>query len=154
MEKKNKQGNYLPGLPWVVTRWVNLLAHFKVYTEAVTGFSPIYHPDSLNNTLPSPSCTLESGSHCGSSGRECTFQGQARGEEPATPGSSSQVSQQSGPLSDLPQQHPYLYLLNLAAKCQSSSNLRCNNMLKRAEPLSMGVSWLKARAPPPLGFTW
>lgn len=40
---------------------------FKIYTEALTGFSHIYHPDGLN-TLLSQACVLENGSSCGNSG--------------------------------------------------------------------------------------
>lgn len=36
----------------------------KVYTEALTGFSPIHSPDGPN-TLLSQGCALENGSHCG-----------------------------------------------------------------------------------------
>lgn len=41
----------------------------KVYTETLIGFDYVYYPDGLKNTLFSPGCMLENGSHCGNEGR-------------------------------------------------------------------------------------
>lgn len=41
----------------------------KVYGEALVGFSHMYHPDGLRDTLFSQGCILENGSSCGNSGR-------------------------------------------------------------------------------------
>ena len=40
----------------------------KVYTEALTGFSHIYHPNDLNNTLLSQGCVLETAPSVGTVG--------------------------------------------------------------------------------------
>ena len=37
----------------------------KVYTEALTGFSPIYHPEGLNLVLLSQGCVLEANFYSG-----------------------------------------------------------------------------------------
>lgn len=39
----------------------------KVYAEALTGFSQVYHSEGLNNTVRSQRCVLEKGSHYGTS---------------------------------------------------------------------------------------
>lgn len=46
---------YIYGWSWVTVRYLNL----KVYTEALTGFTHMCHPDGLSNTLPSQGCVLE-----------------------------------------------------------------------------------------------
>ena len=52
----NQQGN-LQELYWLATRWLDRRTHLpslynlKFYIELLTGFSHVYHPDGLNNTL-------------------------------------------------------------------------------------------------------
>lgn len=46
---------YIYGWSWVTVRYPNL----KVYTEALTEFTHICHPDGLSNTLSSQGCVLE-----------------------------------------------------------------------------------------------
>ena len=90
-----------------IDRRVDLHRILKVYVAALTGFSHVYHPDSLNTTLLSQGCVPEYGSHCMDTGRAYrTFQGQGRrGEGYPLPRSSSWVSQWSCPFTDLPQHH-------------------------------------------------
>lgn len=68
------------GLSWAAARQVNLctcLPEFYVYRD-LSGFSPAFHPDSLNNTLLSPRCVLGAALVQGRR-RENTFQGQGQG---------------------------------------------------------------------------
>ena len=51
----------------------------KVYIQCLTGFSHVFSPDGLNNTLLSQGCTLQTAR----TGAEHTFKGQGRGQEPS-----------------------------------------------------------------------
>ena len=54
----------------------------KVYTEALTGFSHIFSPDGLNNTLLSQCFILENISHCGNSGQNAYSKDRGGDEQP------------------------------------------------------------------------
>ena len=56
------KGTYIRGLSWAATV-------LKVYIEALVGFSHIYRPDGLNNTLLFQGYVFETGSYCGNSGQ-------------------------------------------------------------------------------------
>ena len=77
----NKQGNLRKKL--ILGCWkMNRSPHppiriLRVYTEALTGFSHIYHPDGPNNTLFSEGWILE----VWKPWVECTFQGLEVGKE-------------------------------------------------------------------------
>ena len=72
--------SYIQGLSWAAARQVDLHTRLpeseKFNIEALTGFSHVYHPDGLNNTLLSQGCILETAPTVGTVDR--TFQGQAR----------------------------------------------------------------------------
>lgn len=51
---------------------------FKVYPEALTGFSHVYCPDGLDSMFLPQDHSLENSSYCGNRGR-ITFKGQGRG---------------------------------------------------------------------------
>ena len=72
----------------------------KVCVEALTGFSHVYCPDGLNNTLISESCDLENGSHCENVEQNVNSKDRGGREEPLI----AQVNQQSCSLDDFPQQ--------------------------------------------------
>ena len=77
----------------------------NVYVEALTGFSHLYRPDDLNNTLVSQGCMLENGFHYGNGGQKAHFKDWGeRVRSLCLPGSSLQVNRQSHPLYDLLQQ--------------------------------------------------
>ena len=64
----NKLGHYIRGLSWAAARAVHLRTcppESWVFIEALTGFSHIFCPEDLSNTLLSQGCILENGSHCG-----------------------------------------------------------------------------------------
>ena len=71
----------------------------RVYGEAEAGFSHIYHPHGLNDTLLPQGCVIENGSRFGNGGwnihSKDAGEGGVGGEEP---GSSSWVNWQSSPL--------------------------------------------------------
>ena len=99
----NKQGN-VRDLSWA-TRSLQPAQILKVNTEALTEFSHIYHPGSLNSSLLS---------QAGSLGQLLGLEKASRMHIPRAgvgirsllfPGSSSQVNRWSHPLDDLPQQH-------------------------------------------------
>ena len=98
----NKQGNLHMRLVLgnhKVSRPPHLPARIlKVYTEALTGFSHIYHPHGLNTTLLSEGCVLGQLLTWGWQTKH-TFQGQGRSDSVSI----AQVKQQSCPLNDLPQ---------------------------------------------------
>ena len=54
------KGTYIQGLSWASIRRVDFPIHppriLKVYLESLTGFSHVYCPDGLNNTLLSQGC--------------------------------------------------------------------------------------------------
>lgn len=61
----------------------SLLPHIilKVHIEILTGFSHIFTPDGLDNTLLSQSCVLEKCSGSGNAGRNVHSKGRREGEE-------------------------------------------------------------------------
>ena len=86
----NKQGNLLrrlasgghktSGSPHPLARILH------VCIKALTGFSHIYHPDGLNNTLLSQGCVLENSSSCGNSGWNIQSKDWEEGQEPSIAG--------------------------------------------------------------------
>lgn len=92
------------GLSWAVITWVGLphlpARILKVYAKALTGFSHVYCPDVLNNTLLSSGCDLENGSHCGNGEQNANSKDTGGREEPLI----AQIRQQPGSLTDLLQQ--------------------------------------------------
>ena len=69
----NKQGNLNMRLVlggYKMSRSPHPLARtLKVYIEVLTGFSHVYCPDGLSNTLLSQGYVFENGSHCGNGGQ-------------------------------------------------------------------------------------
>lgn len=53
-----------------------------VYIEASIGFSHLFSPGGLNNTLLSQDCILENGSHCENGGRNVHSKDRGGGEGP------------------------------------------------------------------------
>ena len=76
----------------------------KVHTEASTGFSHVYCPDGLNNTLLSQGCVLETVSTMGRVGEMYMPRSREGVRSLWLPGSSSQMKQQSHPLEEPLQQ--------------------------------------------------
>lgn len=70
----NKQGNLLTRLVLASLKTKRSLylptKILKIYVEAFTGFSHVYHPDGLYNTLLSQGCVLQNGSHCVNDGQK------------------------------------------------------------------------------------
>ena len=87
-----------------VITWVDLpylsARILKVYGKALTGFSHVYCPDVLNNTLLSSGCDLENGSHCGNGEQNVNSKDVGGREEPLI----VQIHQQPDFLTDLLQQ--------------------------------------------------
>lgn len=54
----------------------------KVYVEALTGFSLIYHPNGLSNTLPFQACILEISSGYGNGRQDIHSEAMGEGKEP------------------------------------------------------------------------
>lgn len=54
----------------------------KVYIEALTGFSHVYHSNGLNNSMSFQGCVLENGSGCGNGGQKTYSKDRAGGREP------------------------------------------------------------------------
>ena len=80
----------------------------KAYIETLTGFSHVFSPDGLNNTLLPQGCVLEKGPtmRMGNGGQDILYFPRTREGVRSLwlPGASSQVNWQSCPLHDLLQQ--------------------------------------------------
>ena len=92
-----------------VITWVDLpylsARILKVYGKALTGFSHVYCPDVLNNTLLSSGCDLENGSHCGNGEQNVNSKDVGGREEPLI----VQIHQQPDFLTDLQQRYMFEY---------------------------------------------
>lgn len=53
---------------------------FKVYRETLMGFSHLFSPDGLSNTLPSQGFILDSDYHCGNGGQNMNFKDKGGGK--------------------------------------------------------------------------
>lgn len=53
----------------------------KVYIEALMGFSHVYSPSGLNDTVISEDCVLENSSHCRNDGQNIYSKDKGGGEE-------------------------------------------------------------------------
>lgn len=95
------KGTPIWGLSWAVITWVDLpylpARILKVYVKALTGFSHVYLPDVLNNTLLPSGCDLENGSHCGNGEQNVNSKDTGGREEPLI----AQINHQPGSLTDL-----------------------------------------------------
>ena len=59
-----------------------MLQNLKVYVETLTGFSHVYRPDGLNNTLFFQVCIFENGSQGKNSGQNVYSKDRGGDEEP------------------------------------------------------------------------